>query len=196
MSNEITRRNVLQLAVGAATAYAGSHWLFRATPDGQIVKAADHHGTQTFKAAVLSADELEQVAAVCEAIIPRTDTPGARDARVHEYIDVALSVESEDQQKRFHEGLAWLDAYCKKTTRNGLAKAGPEDLVKVLTPISDANESVPDDLKPGASFFTNVKTKTVFGYYTSREGWVEELGRPEHVGMEKWTGCGHGGAGH
>jgi hypothetical protein len=46
-------------------------------------------------------------------------------------------------------------------------------------------------LKPGASFFTNVKTKTVFGYFTSREGWVEELGRPEHVGMETWMGCSH-----
>ncbi len=192
MSNELTRRNMLQMAAGAVTAYASSHWVFRVATDGRIVKAATVDG-ESFTPAVLTQAEVDQLAAVCEAIIPRTDTPGARDARVHEYIDVALSVESEDARKRFREGLAWLEAYCKKTTRNGLAQASADDLVRLLTPISDANETVADDLRPGASFFSNVKTKTVFGYYTSREGWVEELGRPEHVGMEKWTGCQHEG---
>jgi hypothetical protein len=120
MAREITRRNVLQMAAGAASAYAGSHWVFRLTDDGRIVKAAAGDG-ETFKPQVLSKKELEQLAAVCEGIIPRTDTPGARDARVHEYIDVALSVENEAMQKRFREGLEWLDDYCRKTTRRSLA---------------------------------------------------------------------------
>jgi hypothetical protein len=195
MSNEITRRNVLQMAAGAATALAGSRWVFRATPEGRIVKAATNDG-ETFVPTILTRDELNQLAAVCEAIIPRTDTPGARDARVHEYIDVALSVESPDMQKRFRDGLAWLDDFCKKTIRNGLADASPADLERVLNAISDANETIPGDLRPGASFFSNVKTRTIFGFYTSREGWVEELGRPEHVGMEHWTGCPHPDGNH
>jgi hypothetical protein len=192
MSNELTRRNVLQMAAGAVAGVASSHWVFLAAGDGRIVKAATTDG-EAFTPAVLTQAELDQLAAVCEAIIPRTDTPGARDARVHEYIDVALSVETEDMRKRFSEGLAWLEEYCKKTAGKGLAQASMDDIVRVLTPISDVNESFADDLKTGASFFSNVKTKTLFGYYTSREGWVEELGRPEHVGMEAWVGCTHEG---
>lgn len=195
MSNELSRRTLLQMAAGAATSLAGSNWVFRVAGSGRIVKAATAEG-EAFTPTILTQDELEQLAVVCEAIIPRTDTPGARDARVHEYIDVALSTETEDMRKRFREGLAWFDDYCTKTTRNGLAKASPEDLVRVLTAISDVNENVVEDLRSGASFFTNVKTKTIFGYYTSREGWVEELRRPEHVGMEKWVGCAHSEADH
>ena len=190
MSDELTRRNILKLAAGAATAFASSNWVFRLTGDGRIVKAASAEG-EAFAPAVLTQPELQQLAAVCEAVIPRTDTPGARDARVHEYIDVALSIESEPMQKAFKDGLKWLDSYCKKLTGNRLAKATPEDLVRALTPISDINDEIPEDLRIGASFFTNLKTKTIFGYYTSREGWVEELGRPEHVGMEHLTGCQH-----
>jgi len=195
MSNEITRRNVLKLAAGAAGAAASSHWVFRLASDGRIVKAATADG-EAFVPTVLRKKELDQLAAVCEAIIPQTNTPGARAARVHEYIDVALSIESEGSQKLFREGLDWLDTHCKKTTGNNLLKASPEDMIKALTPLSDANDTIADDLKPGATFFSTVKSKTIFGYYTSREGWVEELGRPEHVGMEKWFGCAHGGAGH
>src|SRR4029450_8640250 len=36
----------------------------------------------------------ETVAVIAELIIPQTDTPGARAARVHEHIDLVLSEES------------------------------------------------------------------------------------------------------
>lgn len=190
MPNEISRRNLLKLSAGAATALAGANWIFRATGDGRVVKAQTE-AAAAFKPEFFTEAEVQQLAAVCETIIPRTDTPGARDARVHEYLDVAMSVESEAVSKRFREGLAWLESYCKKETRKGLAEASPEQLIALLSTISDDNPNINADLKPGASFFTDAKARTIFGYYTSREGWVEELGRPEHIGMEKFVGgCG------
>lgn len=193
MKNELTRRGLLKLSAGAATALAGAHWIFRATGDGRVVKAQTESGA-AFKPVLLSDTEVQQLAAACETLIPRTDTPGARDARVHEYLDVALSVESEPVQKRFREGLAWLEGHCKKQHRKGLAEASAEELIELLSAISDDNPNIKDELKPGASFFTDLKARTIFGYYTSREGWIEELGLPEHVGMEKFTGCTHDGA--
>lgn len=190
MPNKLSRRSLLKLSAGAATALTGSNWIFRAAGDGRIVKAQTENAG-AFKPEFFSQKEIDQIAAVCETIIPRTDTPGARDARVHEYLDVAMSVENEAVSKRFREGLAWLESYCKKETRKGLAEISPEQLITLLSAISDDNPDIKADLKPGASFFTDVKARTIFGYYTSREGWVEELGRPEHVGMEKFVGgCG------
>lgn len=190
MTHEISRRNLLKLSAGAATALAGVNWIFRATDDGRVVKAQTE-GTAAFKPEFFSEAEVGQLAAVCETIIPRTETPGARDARVHEYLDVAMTVESEAVSKKFREGLAWLNDYCKRETRKNLDEATQEQLIALLTAISDDNPNIKENLKPGASFFTDVKTRTIFGYYTSREGWVEELGRPEHIGMEKFVGgCG------
>ncbi len=195
MDHELSRRNLLKLTAGAATALAGSKWVFRATGDGRIVKAQTS-AASVWKPAFFSEAEAQQLAAVCDTIIPRTNTPGARDARVHEYIDVAMTVESESIQKRFRDGLSWLEDHCKKETKKSLADASAEDLTKLLEAISDKNEKIPDGLKPGASFFGDVKTRTLFGFYTSREGWVEDLGRSEHVGMEKWIGCPHPSGNH
>src|SRR5689334_13370154 len=130
MEKRISRRNLLKLSAGAATAWTGTNWVFRATSDGRIVKAETHAheagALPPFKAAFLTDAELQQVAALCETIIPKTNTPGARDARVHEYIDVAMSVEPEPIQKRFREGLGWMDQYCQKLNKKGLADASAD----------------------------------------------------------------------
>jgi hypothetical protein len=102
-----------------------------------------------------------------------------------------MSVEPEAIQKRFREGLAWMEDRCRAETKKGLAEASADQLIALLTPLSDTNATVPSELKTGASFFTELKTRTIFGFYTSREGFVEDLGRPEHIGMEKWIGCPH-----
>ncbi len=190
MNDELSRRSLLKMTAGAATALAGSNWAFRVAGGGRIVKAQTETAA-AWKPLFLSEAEGQSLAALCEAIIPRTNTPGARDARVHEYIDLALSIETAPVQKRFRDGLAWMEEHCRKQTRKSPADASGDEVAAALAMVSDANKSVADALKPGASFFGDLKSRTIFGYYTSREGWVEELGRPEHVGMEKWVGCPH-----
>ncbi len=53
--------------------------------------------------------QFEAVAALSEVILPRTDTPGARDVHVPEYIDAILAVSPEEVQARFCAGLKALD---------------------------------------------------------------------------------------
>ena len=60
--------------------------------------AAQHEHPDTSVAAVyttkvLSAEEMKQVAGLVDKIIPRTDTPGASDAHVPEFIDRKLSLD-------------------------------------------------------------------------------------------------------
>lgn len=197
MADTISRRNMLGMTAGAAaTAFAGSDWVFALTENGSIVKAATKEGSAAWKPVLLSKSEAEQVAIVCEAIIPRTDTAGARDARVHEYIDLALSVERKKSQRSFREGLKWLNRNCKDLTGKGLRKASETDLAKILDSISDKHDAHPDTLKTGASFFKDIKRRTIFGYYTSKEGRVQELGKRAAVSMETYEGCTHGPDAH
>ena len=197
MSDTISRRKMLAMTAGAATtALVGSDWVFALTDGGDIVKAATKEGSVPWKPVFLSKKDAGRVAVVCEAIIPRTDTAGARDARVHEYIDLALSVEGAARQKSFREGLKWMDRYCKDLSGQGLMKISESDLADALETLSDIHDAHPEDLKPGAAFFSDIKNRTIFGYYTSQEGRVQELGKPAEVSMEIFQGCTHDRGAH
>ena len=197
MEDTFSRRKMLGVTAGAAaTALTGSHWIFSLSERGEIVKAATDEGSAAWKPVFLSKKEAERVAIVSEAIIPRTNTAGARDARVHEYIDLALSVEGKKSRRRFREGLKWLNRNCKDVTGEGLQKASETDLAKLLDSISDVHDAHPDTLKTGASFFKDIKRRTIFGYYTSKEGRVQELGKGAAVSMEIYMGCTHGPDAH
>ena len=196
MNQEITRRNMLGLsatatATAAATALGASEWIFAIDADGNVVKAATKNGQ--WIPDFFSKKEIAQVEALCETIIPKTDTAGASEARVREYVDLMYSVESEINQVAVRTGLKWIEKLCKKTQRTSIAKASPEQLVALLEPLSDDHDSHSEDLEIGANLFRDLKSKTIVGYYTSKEGRVQELGLPEHTMMTTYDGCTHNG---
>ncbi len=197
MNNEISRRRWLGLSAGAVAAAAtGTNWVFKLDGSGNVVKA-ETTGSAKWKPAFFTRKQAEGVANLVDAIIPTTNTPGARDARVHEYIDLVLSVGTESTQERFLGQLKWLEKHSKSKFRKNLGDLSPEECTDLLEPLSDLHGKHPEDLKPGAAFFRDLKTRTIFGYYTSLEGRVEELGLPAEVGMESFEGCRHSqGEGH
>jgi hypothetical protein len=178
------------LAAGAAaTLAAGERWVFAAHGD-DIVKAAAI-GDAPWRPVLLSDRQGEALARLVDALIPRTDTPGARDARVHEYIDLAVSLAPAEEKKSFVDGLRWLDHRARKTYGKDLAGVEEAQLIGLLRSISDQHEELPKKLAEGGRFFSDLKRRTVFGYYTSIEGRVQELGLPESVSMQTWRGCPH-----
>ncbi len=191
MTDIISRRKMLGITAGAA---AGASWVFALNGRREVV-LAQSDGT-AFAPTVLSPDQLEAVAALCDTLIPKTNTPGARDARVHEYIDVRLSGRYADEQQRFLTGLTWLEERSTAKYGNGISKLSDADRIALLEEISDEHDTFADDLKPGAAFFVELKGMTIHGYYTSRDGRVETLGLPDHLGMQQWVGCTHAGGEH
>ncbi len=76
----------------------------------------------------------EQVATVAEHIIPATDTPGARDTRVHEFIDLMLAeYYPTDERTRFLAGLAALDARAERQHERPFLDCAPAAQVALLT---------------------------------------------------------------
>ena len=84
----------------------------------------------------LSAEQKETVAVLGEHILPRTDTPGARDAQVHEFIDVLMTdYYAPEERDRFLAGLARVDERARRAWGEPFLKASPErqaELVRAL----------------------------------------------------------------
>ena len=103
--NEISRRDAFGLAAGAAVTLASSErWVFAVSGDDVVKTPAA--GDAAWRPALLSDREGEALARMVDVLIPRTGTPGARDARVHEYIDLAVSVALPEEKKSF-VGQSW-----------------------------------------------------------------------------------------
>jgi hypothetical protein len=119
-----------------------------------------------------TAQEMKLLAAICEMIIPRTDTPGAAAARVEEYVEFHVA---SDEQRRaaLREGLRWF------------AGVKPSDRVSALTSASSKPES-----KKGR-FFQVIKDLTIDGYYSSLEGLAGELGWKGNTYLPEFKGCTH-----
>lgn len=126
----------------------------------------------------LTAAEYAIVSQAAERIIPRTDTPGAADARVADFIDVMLTdwYDASDRE-RFRIGLRELDNAARKLAGAGFAKTSERQQAELLETFDrdlhmrrQAGDASVDD-----HWFAMLKHLTVWGYYTSRPGIVEEL---------------------
>ena len=134
-----------------------------------------------------SADEFETLSRITELIIPTTDTPGAIGAGVPKYIDGVVSANVE-HQKRFREGLQWLEHKSHRRFRTPFAKLTEAQQMKLLTPLSEKVDSG-KKLGAGERFFAMVKNMTADGYYTSQVGLVRELGYSGNTAMDKFPSC-------
>lgn len=126
-----------------------------------------------------TAHENQTVDTMAELIIPATDTPGARAARVNEFIALIVAERyADDERRRFLSGLASVDERSRgvfgKTFIDGKL-AQQNDLLAALDADAAAARAT-----PGATphFFQEFKGLTLYGYYTSEIGVTRELRTP------------------
>ncbi len=114
--------------------------------------------------------QFETVDVIAELIIPRTDTPGARQARVAEYLDRILDESPEAARMKFMDGLWWLDGYCLRLEAKPFKDVAPDRQMQILTRLYTADEP---DLAPGREFVGLAKTWTAKIYYSTQIGQQE-----------------------
>lgn len=143
---------------------------------------ADKTGTGAFTG--FSAEELDLVSEIAETILPATDTPGAKEAKVGEFIELMLKdCYYPKDQNSFMEGL-------KDLSKKGFLKASEEERIKLLTEAEDysykakeeneqkrrqAREAQQTFEEPGVPFFSLMKELTLLGYFTSEVGATKAL---------------------
>ena len=191
--SSVTRRAVL------GTAATLPVWVFALGPAGAIVRMAVQDETD-WKPLLFTREQARAVGLLAEAILPRTETPGALDARVHEFIDLELSLADGTEQSEFLERLSSIEARCQEQFGKRVGQVSDLKRAELLDAISDHNEvdadHVADQAAEGLACFADLKRRTVFAYYTSEVGRVEGLGLPDAVTMEKFRGCTHRDGSH
>jgi hypothetical protein len=190
----ISRRTALRGA-GAA---AATLWLSRLTLLAQDPALHTHvaaaAGAQAaaakFTPKALTAAQLETVATLAELIIPTTETPGARAALVHQFVDNVMANARPADKERFVSGLTWLDsrstALYGKPFTGATAAQQTELLTKLAAPSGQAAED-----QPGVPLFTAMKGLTIAGYYSTKIGLEQELGDNGQLFSAKFEGCTH-----
>ena len=128
-------------------------------------------GATAYTFQVLTPEQNELVATICDLIIPETDTPGARAARVHEFADLMLAewYPTEDVD-RFMAGLADVDARARNAHGNAFVDLTNEQQTAILQEL-EAEDRAGDE----PAFFGMIKELTLTGYYTSEIGATQEL---------------------
>jgi hypothetical protein len=146
---ETSRRKFLVASMtGLSATWVAANW------DSAMAAADIPNGTPT---AFLNVTQMADVAAIASQIIPTTDTPGAREARVVVFIDNALATFAKSSQDVYTKGLADLGAKSRAVNPNvdGFAGLTPAQQTQVLTSI----EKTP--------FFQAVRSHTVMGMFAA-----------------------------
>jgi hypothetical protein len=126
-----------------------------------------------------TADDIAYLDEVAETIIPATDTPGAKAAKVGAFMTVMVKdCYDEKNQKIFLDGMNALnEASKKKYSGNGFMKITPEQRKELLTELDKEQKEYAKNKKKddGAHYFTQMKQLTLLGYFTSEPGATQAL---------------------
>ena len=136
--NQITRRDALQriayvlggtlAASTVAGAMAENAFAWTATP------GAEERGPGARAPRTLTAEQFALVTSLVEHIIPRTDTPGARDAGVQQFVDDLLTDHYRaPERNRFLAGLQGVDVRSLRAHRKKFTALSHRQQVAILT---------------------------------------------------------------
>ena len=115
---------------------------------------------------VLTTQEGDTLAAVCDTLIPPDQDPGAAAAGAVVFIDRQLAGRERRHRRTYGEGLRALDATARRVHGRGVAELAPETRSTLLASIERGD--VPADLwsPDGAkAFFELVLSHTRMGFY-------------------------------
>lgn len=140
-----SRRKFLLKSVSASTAaWMAANW------PAQVAAAEKAQAMGTFT--YLSRAQAADVDAMAAQIYPSDSTPGAKEAQVVYFIDLALVTFAQDKQDIYKQGLADLSA---KTGGKAFAALSSADQIALLTSI----EKTP--------FFRTVREHTIMGMFSA-----------------------------
>ena len=170
--HDAARRAFLVRAAVGAGAVAGAGFVPGANtqaheqrPETGAPATTQPHSNGVEHGAFLNDENAATIAAFTERLMPGApDKPGARDAGVLNYIDLALAGAYADLQDFYRRGLAQLDAYCRKTYHGPFVRLDAARQDEVITALEQGKAS--GFTWPTAqAFFDTVRTHTMEGMF-------------------------------
>ena len=169
--HDSSRRSFLVRAAVGAGAVAGSGLV----PDAYTQTVAQHkdnaaapgqsHPSSIQHDAFFNYEQATTIAAFTERLMPGAPgKPGARDAGVPNYIDLALAGAYADLQDFYRRGLAQLDAYCRTNHKAPFSLLEPARQDEVITAL-EQGKAAGFSWPTAQEFFSVVRTHTMEGMF-------------------------------
>jgi hypothetical protein len=180
----LSRREIVQkllsgVAVGAGLPLvASSHPIYRLLENGETLdRLEEMRGVADWKPLFLKPEQDKTLAALSEVAVP-----GSTSAKVNQFIDLLLSVDSGEHQREFVASLAAVEDEARKWFGRGFAALAQSEMETLLA-----------DFSKGAhgEAFQNLKEWIAGAYYSSEQG-MRELGWNGNYAFESFPGCEHG----
>lgn len=174
------RRDVLRLlATGTALQLAPPRWLL-------VARKARAMLAESPSLRTLNARQHATVKAIADLLIPRTDTPGASDVGVSDFIDLILTEGYEAAERdHFLGGLAAVDSRTRDLFGKDFVECSPEQQKEMLielgakmiedSPPAATRRSFVGPVPPPPNFYADFRRLTLTAYYTSEAGDTKEL---------------------
>jgi len=125
-----------------------------------------------------TAETISLLDEVAETILPATKTPGAKEAKVGEFMKVMVNdcYETKDQ-KIFMEGIEKLDAASKKMNNKTFMESDATQRHNLLVALDKEAKDYQKAAKPEdpKHYFSMMKELTLTGYFTSEVGATKAL---------------------
>jgi gluconate 2-dehydrogenase gamma chain len=130
-----------------------------ATAPSRPLSNGDEHG------AFFNDEHAATIAAFAERLMPGAQgSPGAREAGVLNYIDLALAGAYADLQDFYRRGLASLDAHCRYTHNLAFIRLDPTRQDEVIKALEDG-KATGFTWPTAQAFFNTVRTHTMEGMF-------------------------------
>ncbi len=137
----------------------------------ELMAASLAKATERNAAALPLDDRLSLLAELAETIIPETDTPGAKAAGVHQFINVLVTdCMPPNEQKAFWDGLDAAQVACNKQQGKPFEQCSTAQRTAFLTQLERDSKG-----KPAPSFWQMLKGAVLFGYFSSEIGMTQAL---------------------
>jgi hypothetical protein len=138
-------------------------------------KPADkkYGSTETF-----TPDDIAYLDEISETILPTTNTPGAKAAKVGTFMTVMVNdCYDNNDQKIFKEGMGKLNSASDKKFSNGFMNITPAQRTELLTEIDKEQTEYAKSKKEKDPnhYFRMLKELTLIGYFTSEVGATQAL---------------------
>lgn len=125
----------------------------------------------------VSADQIALLSAAVDAILPATETPGAKDLGVHLFVaKMVADCYGEDVQKEFEKGVNGLEKKAKSGYKAGFTEIEPEQRLAIL-------KNFPEE----SGFIALLRQLTILGY-TKSEYFMENIEKFEFI-PGRYVGC-------
>ena len=188
----LTRRAMVQRLLAAMSAgaawplVAGSHPIFELLRseallhDDAVFDKAEQLGQANWKPTFLTAQQDHLLTAFAESIVPNSTR-----AHASRFIDLLLSMDKQENQLKFAESLAALDAEAQKRFKKSFPALGAEQKNAFLTDASTKPKS-PD----AAGSEVEKKQAALYSHFENLKGWISGAYYSSEVGMRElgWTG--------